>query len=87
MAVREQSTHVNSLPAGTKLTALHFTDVRLQFLLVDLGAGKTTFARGFISCKLGWDQGKGHALKVTSPTYLLSNTYCYHDEITEKMEE
>jgi len=59
----------------------------LQYVLVEIGAGKTTFARGFICCKLGLDQRTGQVLKVTSPTYLLSNTYCYHDETTEKMEE
>jgi tRNA A37 threonylcarbamoyladenosine biosynthesis protein TsaE len=56
-------------------------------VFIDLGAGKTTFARAFIAWKIGMDEGQGHALKVTSPTYLLSNTYCYHDEITKKMEE
>lgn len=36
----------------------------------DLGAGKTAFARGFVRGATGdWN------LRVTSPTYLLSNTY------------
>lgn len=44
----------------------------------DLGAGKTTFARGFINFKLGIDESV--EVRVTSPTYLLSNTYEYRDE-------
>jgi len=36
----------------------------------DLGAGKTCFSRGFIKCLTG-----DPTLRVTSPTYLLSNTY------------
>jgi Threonylcarbamoyl adenosine biosynthesis protein TsaE len=40
------------------------------FLQGDLGAGKTTFARAFLRAATGdW------SLRVTSPTYLLSNTY------------
>lgn len=40
------------------------------FLQGDLGVGKTSFARGFLRAATGnW------ALRVTSPTYLLSNTY------------
>jgi tRNA A37 threonylcarbamoyladenosine biosynthesis protein TsaE len=36
----------------------------------DLGAGKTALARGFVRAATGdWDR------RVTSPTYLLSNTY------------
>lgn len=38
----------------------------------DLGAGKTTFSRGFIRNKLG-----ANTEAITSPTYLLSNTYSY----------
>mmetsp|Transcript_12488 Transcript_12488/g.29788 ORF Transcript_12488/g.29788 Transcript_12488/m.29788 type:complete len:131 (+) Transcript_12488:2638-3030(+) len=38
----------------------------------DLGAGKTTFSRGFIRNKLGANNEA-----ITSPTYLLSNTYSY----------
>jgi len=40
------------------------------FLDGDLGAGKTVFARGFVRGATADD-----ALSVTSPTFLLSNTY------------
>mmetsp|Transcript_8305 Transcript_8305/g.9558 ORF Transcript_8305/g.9558 Transcript_8305/m.9558 type:complete len:273 (-) Transcript_8305:366-1184(-) len=36
----------------------------------DLGAGKTCFSRGFIRSRTGFGD-----IRVTSPTYLLSNTY------------
>lgn len=47
------------------------------FLDGDLGAGKTTFSRGFVQCKLGIDENDTNSIRVTSPTYLLSNTYKY----------
>jgi len=52
------------------------------FLDGDLGAGKTTWSRGFIECKLGLDDPENDAdpVRVTSPTYLLSNTYAYRDD-------
>jgi Threonylcarbamoyl adenosine biosynthesis protein TsaE len=43
---------------------------RTIFLEGDLGAGKTVFSRGFIRFATGNDDEK-----ITSPTYLLSNTY------------
>lgn len=41
----------------------------------DLGTGKTCFARGFVRARVG-DPG----LAVTSPSYLLDNTYDVADE-------
>ena len=40
------------------------------FLEGDLGAGKTVWARGFVRGAVGDD-----TLRVTSPTYLLDQTY------------
>ena len=40
------------------------------FLMGDLGAGKTAFARGFLRAATG-----DINLRVTSPTYLLANAY------------
>ena len=51
--------------------------VSQYFEFADLGAGKTTLARGFVQCKLG---AQSYGLRVTSPTYLLSHTYSYQDE-------
>lgn len=42
----------------------------------DLGAGKTAFCRGFIRAATGeW------GMRITSPTYLLSNTYIAESEV------
>jgi len=42
----------------------------------DLGAGKTCFSRGFIRVRTGQRGGDTtDTIRVTSPTYLLSNTY------------
>ena len=45
------------------------------YLRGDLGAGKTTFSRGFIRSKTG-----DNDMLVTSPSYLLDNTYPYGKE-------
>jgi len=61
----------------------------VSYVNLDLGAGKTTLARGFVLCKLGVDEAQvqGQALRVTSPTYLLSNTYFYSDEDSDQDQE
>jgi hypothetical protein len=50
------------------------------FLDGDLGAGKTSLARGFVLCKTGQEDSGTSGMRVTSPTYLLSNTYLYQEE-------
>ena len=49
----------------------------------DLGAGKTCFSRGFIRGRTGRQGGDttDSYIRVTSPTYLLSNTYPLEDGI------
>ena len=42
----------------------------------DLGAGKTTFSRGLIRAKFDDDD-----MRVTSPSYLLDNTYEYDEDM------
>lgn len=61
---------------GAVLFSVFAADVSVPFvpsvicLDGDLGAGKTAFSRGFIRAATGdW------FMPVTSPTYLLSNTY------------
>ena len=48
----------------------------IVFLDGDLGAGKTCFSRGFIRTRSGVSD-----LRVTSPTYLLCNTYPSYDDV------
>jgi tRNA A37 threonylcarbamoyladenosine biosynthesis protein TsaE len=51
------------------------------FLDGDLGAGNMSLSRGFIMlCKTGQEDS---GMRVTSPTYLLSNTYRYQTEEEE----
>ncbi|OQR91466.1 hypothetical protein ACHHYP_04671 [Achlya hypogyna] len=50
--------------------AAHVPHPSTVFLVGDLGCGKTCFARGFVRA---WT--KDPAMHVTSPTYLLMNTY------------
>jgi hypothetical protein len=60
------------------------------FLDGDLGAGKTTLAKGFIWCKTGQSSTTttgSSRMRVTSPTYLLSNTYLYQDEKEETSDD
>lgn len=45
------------------------------FHYVDLCLLSATFSRGFIRNKVGIDD----SIRVTSPTYLLSNTYFYDE--------
>ena len=49
---------------------LYTTTGLVVFLDGDLGAGKTVFSRGFVRYSTS-----NNLLQVTSPTYLLSNTY------------
>ena len=64
-----------TLAAGERLAA-RLLESRPQTLVVhlfgDLGAGKTTFVRGFL-------RGMGHEGRVPSPTYTLIEPYELHD--------
>ena len=63
----------NTLDLGENISA-HLTEGLLIFLKGDLGAGKTTLARGLIS-------GLGYVGSVKSPTYSLIEQYEF-DEFT-----
>jgi len=63
----------NTLDLGESISA-HLTEGLLIFLKGDLGAGKTTLARGLIS-------GLGYVGSVKSPTYSLIEQYEF-DEFT-----
>ena len=56
-----------------KTIATQITAPGIIFLEGPLGAGKTTFVRGFL-------QGKGHVGKVKSPTYALVEPYVINQE-------
>lgn len=59
---------------GAKLSQIS-TNGDVLLLRGDLGAGKTTLARGLIRHK--FDDSK---MRVTSPSYLLDNTYEYAED-------
>ena len=89
ISIRLQLSHRDDvLDLGALLAAVSTTPDAV-LLHGDLGAGKTTFAKGFISCKLGMMSADATATVtvtdsqvplVTSPTYLLSNSYFYREE-------
>ena len=58
------------------LMAMISTPPDCMLLLGDLGSGKTTFSKGFIQTKTS----SVEETRITSPTYLLSNTYEYYDD-------
>jgi len=64
-------------PEQLEAIGANFADILLPgdvvMLRGDLGAGKTTFSRGIIKRKLGDNE-----MLVTSPSYLLDNTYHYY---------
>lgn len=66
---------------GARIARLTFPP-SVILLSGDLGAGKTCFSRGFIREKLQDDQ-----YRVTSPSYLLDNSYQYYETSDEEEEE
>jgi len=65
----EDMEDVGGLIASITLEDDHAAGSKI-FLMGDLGAGKTAFSRGFLRTATGDGE-----LRVTSPTYLLSNSY------------
>ena len=65
---------------GALLATRRLSPGTVIFLEGDLGAGKTVWARGFVRGAVGDD-----SLRVTSPTYLLDQTYrtTFDEEILE----
>ena len=68
------NTHNDMIEFGS-LMAMITTPPDSILLLGDLGSGKTTFSKGFIQTKTSDFESR-----ITSPTYLLSNTYEYYEE-------
>ena len=70
--------HFTETGVRTSQRLLTFPPEHATFFLVlnrDLGTGKTCFARGFVRARVGDPD-----LPVTSPSYLLDNTYEVHNE-------
>ena len=56
--------------------AMHVSPVRSLYLFADLGGGKTTLTRGFVSALPGGDQAE-----VASPSFTLCNIYPTRPEV------